>query len=288
MVVYGDLLFLINFSMDFLCFYFLCLLLHKRLPVLRVCVASALGGAYSVASLFINSGAHLRFALDVSVPVLMCIIAFASRKSRARDIAKSVLIYFFVSALLGGVMTALFYFINQSDIPAGEIADDDGIDVWIFAFLTLISSIFTLKGGGFFRSSHARREGELSVFEDGNNRSVKLRALVDSGNLVREPLSERAVVFASLDACSSLLDKSLVDALMQRRELESLPFSIMSRIRLIAHRTLTGEAVMPAVRFKRVVFKGEKCFKELDVYIAFVSKEVLGEYDAIISHEAII
>ena len=98
--VYADLLFLVNFSMDFLCFYFLCLLLHKRLPVLRVCVASALGGAYSVASLFINSGAHLRFGLDVSVPVLMCIIAFASRKIRARDIVKSVLMYFFVEKIV--------------------------------------------------------------------------------------------------------------------------------------------------------------------------------------------
>ena len=288
MVVYGDLLFLINFSMDFLCFYFLCILLHRRLPVARVCLASVVGGAYSVAALFINVGTGWAFALDMSVPVLMCIIAFATKKSNAFEIFKSVVLYFLVSALLGGIMTALFYFFNQSDLPTDEIVTNEGIDVWIFAFLTLISSVFALKGGSFFRSSCARREGELEVFDEHGGGSVKLRTLIDSGNLAREPISERAVIFASLDACEPLLDRRLFDALKQRCELEGLPFSLVSRIRLIESKTLTGETMMPAMRFRHVIFRSGKDAKELDVYIAFVGREMLGEYDAIISHETTI
>lgn len=285
MVVYGDLLFLINFSMDFLSFYFLCLLLHKRLPTLRVCIASIVGGIYSVASLFLGIGREWSLILDISVPVLMCIIAFASKKTGWREIIKTVLLYFFVSALLGGLMTALFYLFNRIDSFAQQMGADEGIDVWIFAILTVVSSIFTLKGGSFFRSSAARREGELVIF-GGGEKSVKLRTLIDSGNLVREPISERAVAFASLEACAPLLDPALVDAVEGKKELESLPFSILSGVRLVPSKTIAGETVVPAIRFKRAVLRVGKSFKELDIYIALVCGSALGGYEAVISHEA--
>ena len=74
MVVYGDLLFMINFSMDFLCFYFSCLLTHRKLPNLRAVIASSLGGIYSVVVLFMSVKQPLAFILDVFALFLMCAI----------------------------------------------------------------------------------------------------------------------------------------------------------------------------------------------------------------------
>ena len=82
MTVYGDLLFLINVSMDFLCFYICCLLLRCPLPLFRTCVASALGGVYSVAALFIVASPLASFLLDVLCCAWMCIAVFWSKKTR--------------------------------------------------------------------------------------------------------------------------------------------------------------------------------------------------------------
>ncbi len=106
MTVYGDLLFIINFSMDFLCFYLSCLLLHRKMKVGRACLAAALGGVYSVASLFISASGVIAFAIDMVMLVLMCFIAYGIRKMGMKALVKAIFLYFFVSALLGGLMEA--------------------------------------------------------------------------------------------------------------------------------------------------------------------------------------
>ena len=90
MVVYGDLLFLINFSMDFLCFYISCLLLHKKMPTVRVCLSACLGGVYSVASLFISVGKTEAVIIDMSVLLLMCCTVYLDKNESPWEILREL------------------------------------------------------------------------------------------------------------------------------------------------------------------------------------------------------
>ena len=54
--VYVDLLFLIDFSMDFMCFYITSKILHRKISPIRTVLACILGGVYSVTVLFITTG----------------------------------------------------------------------------------------------------------------------------------------------------------------------------------------------------------------------------------------
>ena len=96
MVVYGDLLFLINFSMDFLCFYISCRLLHKKLPTLRACLSAFVGGIYSVASLFIVTNAKLAIVMDIAVLVFMCLVVYLDKVISFTMLLKGIFLYFFV------------------------------------------------------------------------------------------------------------------------------------------------------------------------------------------------
>lgn len=285
MIVFGDLLFLINFSMDFLCFYFSCLLLHRRLPTLRACAASVLGGIYSVVSLFITASQGAALALDVLVLVVMCLIVYCSKKMTVGRIFKAILLYFFVSALLGGLMTALFSLFNRLEIFMGNVQMEEGINVWIFSLLAIFGSVFTMKGARIFRSS-AKREVVLEIVtERGTSR---LRTLVDSGNLAVEPISEKAVVFATAESCANVLDDEFYSALSNDGNIENLPLSVASKIRFVPGKTIGGETLLPAIKFKNIRLISKKNEKDLDVYVAFLKVKSMGEYDAIISDETII
>ena len=203
MIVYGDLLFLINFSMDFLCFYLSCLLLHQRLPTLRALLASCVGGIYSVAALFLDVDGVTALLVDGAVLVAMCMIVYTTRKVRAARIICSVALYFFVSALLGGMMTAMFSLFNRIDIFADGFEISDGLDVWLFALLAIVSCIFSLKGGRMMRTSSNIKRATLLIEDEGG--CASLDALVDSGNLATEPISGKSVIFASVSACSEAL-----------------------------------------------------------------------------------
>lgn len=286
MVVYGDLLFLINFSMDFLCFYISCLLLHQKLHIFRVCLSSFVGGVYSVIALFINVVGVKATIIDILVLVLMCLTVYVSKDVTLGRVAKGIFLYFFVSALLGGLMTALFSLFNRIELLAKDSGLSEGINVWIFALLAIIGSIFTLGGGRIFRSSSAKRVASLLI--ESELGSVELCALIDSGNLAIEPISGKAVIFANVEKCKNIVDNSIYEVIINNRNIDEISIGALSKIRMIPTRAISGNILLPAVRFNKVTVKIGKIKKDLDVYIVFVKDEYLSEYDAIISHETII
>ncbi len=285
MVVYGDLLFMINFSMDFLCFYFSCLLTHRKLPNLRAIIASSIGGIYSVAVLFIKAKQPIAFLVDIFVLFVMCTIVYSVGGINLKTIVKMTAIYFLVSSLLGGVMTALYSFLNRFDSIFDNMSIENDLQIWIFLLLAIGGSALTIYGGKIFRSGSSKRTVELEIEHLG--KIARLSALVDSGNLAVEPISGKSVVIIRLETLENILDSEVYSALA-KGDICQLPLSIASKIRLIPTRAISGEALLPAVRFESVRIKNSKITKEIDVYIAFVRGKKFGDCDAIISHETII
>ena len=111
--VYADILFFINFSMDFLCFYICSRVLGRPLACLRAALASAMGGVYSVAMLIWCPDGIVSLLLDVSVLLIMCAVFFSLQimiidhyVDRVNPVALSSLQFFIV-----GVISAICMFI---------------------------------------------------------------------------------------------------------------------------------------------------------------------------------
>lgn len=287
MVVYGDILFLINFSMDFLCFYLSSMILGERLRTGRAVAAASLGGIYSVCALFISTGRAAGFLLDMAFLLVMCAAVYAGRGMRLGRFVGVSALYLAVSALLGGIMTSLFYLFNRSGIFENAFGMGDGIDVWIFALLAVVSTALTLRSGRAMRASCNRGTAEIYI-KRADGAECRLRTLVDSGNLAREPISGKSVAFASLQACKQVLDPALYDSLCAGGSIDTVPPEVAARIRLIPGKSVTGSSIIPAVRLDAPMLVIGGRTKEIDVYFALVPQEMLGEYDAIISHDATI
>jgi hypothetical protein len=236
-------------------------------------------------ALFVEVDGIFAFLIDISVLLLMCFVAYFEKGITFWSLIKRVGLYFIVSSLLGGFMTAVFSLVNRLEILGEDVALEEGLDVWIFAALALISSMLTLKGGVIFRTSGVKKEALIEISEQ--NRSAKLRALVDSGNLAYEPISGKSVIFVSLDACMKLFSESDYLALKNGDGIEEMPISLAMRIRPIFGKSIGGNKMLPAIRFKEIYVWCGKRKKGIDAYIALINDGSLGEYDAIISNELI-
>ena len=286
MTVYGDLLFLINFSMDFLCFYISSMLLHQKLPLARACVASALGGVYSVASLFLRVGRGASLLIDVGCCLLICAVVFWRRGVGAVALLRAAAVYFFVSMLLGGIMTGLFSLLNRSGLFSDVGGSGNGITVWVFALLAVAGGSISCIGGRFFRSSAGKKEATLELF--GEDASVRLRALSDSGNLIKDPISGRAVIIATLSSSRAVIPRGTVRVFESVGNIDSLSATEAVSIRLIPAGTVSGNALLPAIRLKKIMLVCGKRKKEIDALISFIDREDIDGYDAIIPDEIMI
>ncbi len=265
--VYVDLFFLINFSMDFLCFFLTSRLLHRRASTLRLLAASAVGGVYADLALFFVTGRLLSLILDVSVCALMCLVALGERK-KLKSLPLYVLVYTAISMALGGMMTALFTLFNRAFVLDGvEPSEGDGISVWTFFLLALISGLLTLLGGRFFRKKTAQTRASISVSYRG--KTVRLTALTDSGNLLREPLSGKPCIIADLAAMSSLLPREVILAARNDpTSIEKISPQHAKSLRMIPANTAAGRGILLGLRAEKITVDCGKGEKVVDATIA--------------------
>lgn len=266
--VYVDLFFLINFSMDFLCLFLTAKLLNRKFSVGRALGGAALGGLYADVALFWTTSASVSLLLDGAACVGICATVFYQKK-KGKSLPLYILVFAAISMALGGIMTALFHLFNRSGLFSGlNGGSGDGISVWIFALLAAVSGGITWIGGRFFAGRTAQQNADVEITYEG--KTVRLHAMTDNGNLLREPISGRPCIVADVKALSPILPTELAEAARRRnpQELERLPLRCVKQIRLIPTHTASGEGLLFGLRPDCVRVEGKTGIREVDALIA--------------------
>ncbi len=283
--VYADLLFLINFSMDYLCLYICAKVMHRKMRLTRMLLAASLGGIYSVISLFMNFSPAIELSIDCLVCLIMCAIVFGERGRSAGSIFLCSFLYIGISMMMGGCMTAIFNLLNRLDLPLESI-EADGISTYLFAILAAISGLIALKSGQVISRRAPIKECVLKIRI--SDKEALFRGFADSGNLVRDPLSNRCVIFIDRETFSKTFDLSFFDRYAKGELSPDCPYKSM---RLIPIKTAAGQSVVVAASADDVLAefeskRGKKTLLHLD---ALISPTDIGtsaeEYTAIIPSE---
>lgn len=278
--VYVDLYFLVNASMDLLCLAMTASILHRAVKRWRLFLAALLGGGWAVGVLLLGIDGAPGVVPDLLMAVLLAAVAFAEKNGRITRLLRDAGAYALLSALLGGLMTVLYRFLNRLELPL-EALQGDGLSAWMFAILAAVAGFFTLRGGRLFRRSGAVRDVGLEITVDG--RTATLRALVDSGNLLTDPLDGRSVVLADPAKLLPCLSPMLAHALEHP---ESAPPEYARRIRLIPAHSATGEGLLAAFAPDRLVIVTKKDRVTANDLVALSPLGgTAGGYDALIASE---
>ena len=260
--VYLDLFFVINFSMDFLCFYLSGTLLGNKMSVPRMLVGASLGGIYADLSLFLPVDGLWELLLHIGFCYVMCLTVFGRRSSLL-----NTCVYIATSAVLGGFMTATFELLNTLDLPFKEI-ESDGISAWTLLLLASLSAIAALLGGRFFRRRSSVRYSDVRL--EFQNRSITLRGFCDNGNMLCDPLSGKPCIVSDRASLSGLLPHKLLNCTPD--ETLSLPHEYAKRIRLVPTTTATGTGLLLALKLDAIYLDS----RQVDALLALSD---IGEHD---------
>lgn len=282
--VYVDILFLINFSMDYLCFYICSRIMHRKIRFRRLLLASLFGGTYSVLALFLPISGFVALLADLVCCILLCIAVYYEKGRRFSSALLCAFVFFGISMMMGGCMTAIFNLLNSLDLPLDGIKAD-GLFTYIFAILAVIAGFISLRSGEIISKHSSAKECKLNVAFDG--KEIICQALVDSGNLVKDPLSGKSVI---------LIDRSKLSALAELSELDNYACGTPTNtrfpsLRIIPIKTASGTGLLTAFVPQKIVAeltdaKLHSVRIELDALIAPSDiKNSAKGCDAIISNE---
>ena len=266
--VYADVLFLINFSMDFLVFYICARLAGRRLYPFRSALASVLGGAYGVASLFIDANGFITSICDVASLLVICGVAFSSRNMRFRDFLGRCILFALISSILGGIMTALSSMLERSGFASLEYESGDDISVWLFTIIAAAGGAAAFVGGKRMKRIVASKSADVEIKMNG--KSIVIRAMTDTGNMLTDPLSGRAVALCELDAIEKLLPSEMIDYWRSGEFSSCISSEFASKIRFIPARGALGgkTSLLAAVEPDAVTVINDKRKREADILIA--------------------
>ena len=264
--VYIDLYFLVNVSMDLLCLMITATLLHRRVKRWRAVLAALVGGTYAAVSLLLGLGGIWGFLCDVLAALIMCGITFGIKGKSPRALISPIPILLLVSMTLGGIMTALYTALNRLHLPLDTL-QGDGLSVWTFALLTTVASFATMRGGRLFGISHKTRT--VTVCATLLGKVIKLEAFVDSGNLLRDPLSGKSVIIVDADRLVGILPPRLLSACKTGQITEFLAtYEHQNRCRLIPAQAVTGERLLLALVPDSLTLSDGKTTLQSDYLIA--------------------
>lgn len=275
--VWGDLLFFVNFCMDFQCLFLTARLLHRRFSLWRGALASVIGAVYAVAALFLTVGKVAAFLLDLSVCAGMCMIVFFERHRRWRQLWIPFAVYFGVSAAVGGVMTGISSWLNRLTLPASESAGGP----W-FYLLAATGGLLTFLWGRLCQRRAKGKRATLRVVFGG--KAVSLCCMTDTGNLLTDPVSGRPVVIVSRHSASLVFPPPLLSVLTagNRQAVAGLPSEWGRRVRLIPSVTATGSGLLVAVKPDSAALDAGRGEKTVDLLLATAPFEPGAGYEALL------
>jgi len=242
-VIYGDVLFLINFSMDFLTLYITAGILRISCRLLPMILSSSVGAVYAVAAVFFAADKITDIIICLAVSALISYIAFGWSGKRA--FIRDTVTFIAVSMLLGGVMTVIFNFLNRSTgmtySPDIFITDDSiysvysSVPLYFIVLSAFIAAVFTAAAA--ILSRKRVTAGSVTVETEYRGKELRFEALLDSGNLLTDPLSGKPVV---------ILSPNLFDSLTGGKE-KLMEGGMKARLRFIPAASISGDCVLMGI-----------------------------------------
>lgn len=242
--VWGDLLFFVNFCMDFQCLFLTAKLLHRRFPLWRAVLSSTVGAAYAVAALFFQTSGGVAFCLDCLVCFFMCLLVFLEKRPTTVRVFLPFLVYFGVSFATGGAMSAMASLLAHVSAPL--LPDSAEISSGLFFLLAACGGLSTFLWGRFTARRADALRATLRVGVSGT--ALTMSAMVDTGNLLTDPVSGKPVAMikpASLWTLAPAWRTVLESA--SPLALSALPHERAKRVRLLHAQTAVGEKMICAL-----------------------------------------
>lgn len=291
---YLDLVILINGGMDALVLILLGRLIHLPIRPSRILMAVLLGEVPVILACY--SAPPWTILCKWVIPFLMVIVAFPT--SRLSTLLKALVGFWLLSAGLGGFLYATWGWVQFDGGLTGEQLTLVINNFWVLplgALLWWFLQRFWQRWQE-RKSVLGRNIYDLEINFGGEERGVvHIKALMDTGNHLRDPLTGSPVILLEEEVAASAMPDSIRAFLNIPWKDYKDPWPLLWKVNpnLVKHlvfipfQTIDTQSWLLGIRPERVTYFGSKGSQQIHATVALV-KQVLsseGEYQALLHPE---
>ncbi len=208
MTIYLDIILLENLCMNYIILFATGLIHRTKIKGWRILASSIIGGIYAILSFAPILEIYSSLLFKVLLSLVMVYIAF--HPSNVKLLIKQLVVFYLVSFAFGGCAFCLLYFIRPQDILIrnGVLTGTYPIKIallgGIVGFVIVNIAFKVVKG----KLTKKDMFCEVTVFL--NHKQKTIKAFIDTGNLLKDPISGMPVMVIEAVELEEILPKEIV------------------------------------------------------------------------------
>ena len=213
---------------------------------------ATLGMLYSIAYLFPNL--DLIFTLPIKVLVILIVTKVTFDYENLKDYIRILFVFYFVNIFIAGSSFFIIYFTGTTHITISFVILISYISAIILKYI--YKDIKELK-----YMSSMKKDIKICI----NENEVELKALIDTGNLLKDPISKNEVVIISANKLYGILPKELqkidfknINIDIINNVIDEVDEDISRRIRLIPVKQINDENLVIGIKSDYIQVDGHK------------------------------
>ncbi|MDI3310527.1 MAG: sigma-E processing peptidase SpoIIGA [Thermoanaerobacterium sp.] len=277
--MYADVIFVENLIINYIILYLTKRFSRSNTNNVKLIFSSALGALYVVLIFFSLPNIIYSLTFKIIISILMIAIAFGF--NRFYEFVKILSIFYLISFIIGGTAFALIYVVN--------------IDIrQIIIAALLLAILLTYIGWGYVSKKNIESNILHALHIDIDNVGKDIKAILDTGNTLHDPISDYPVVIVEYDAIRELLPekfKNVFDS-FKNESIFEITKAIdddkwIKRLRLVPFNSIGNDSgiLIGFIPDNLVIDGYRKSQKNVIVGIYFKKLNATSDYEALIGSE---
>ena len=293
MTIYIDIVLIENLIMNYIILFTTAVVLKIKVNHIRLILASLLGAGYSIIAYMGIIKVYSSIILKIILSVLIIYIAF--NPQNIKKMCKDLLLFYLVSFVFGGAAFALIYIIKPQNILM-----KNGLFLGTYTLKTVMLGAvvaFWIIIGAFaiIKNKISKKDMFCEIEILINQKKIKTKAMIDTGNMLKEPITNVPVIVVEHILLYSCMPKEILNNLKEIMggDFKNIPCDIqekyISKLKLIPFSSLGKQnGMLIGIRpeyVKVITDEQEKINKNVIIGIYEKSLTKKGEYQALIGIE---
>lgn len=292
MTIYIDIVLIENLLMNYIIIFATALILKIKVNHIRIIIASTLGAIYTILAYISEFKIYSNIILKLILSLIIIYISFNPKN--LKKLLKYTTIFYLTSFVFGGAAFALIYVVKPQEwFGTWQITNSLKI---IFAS-AIIAFFIIIIGFKIVKNKISPKDMYCEIEININNKKVITKAMIDTGNLLKEPITNTPVIVVEHTLLYDAIPKEILNNI---EEILGGDFSKISneikeiyiaKLKVIPFSSLGKQnGMLLGIKAKEVKIKyEEEEIKKDNVIIGIYNKSLTkrGEYRALLGIELI-
>ncbi len=290
MTVYLDVIFLENLVINYIILYSTGIVAKIKIKQVRLFIGSFIGALYSIIYYLTNLKIYSSAILKIVLSILIVYVSY--KPENFKILLKQIILFFLVSFVFGGASIAIIYMANannvtiQNGVIVGNYTLKTVLIGIIIAYITVIVAFKLIK------TKISKKDLICDVVVKINNKTVETKAMIDTGNLLKEPITNIPVIVMEHTLFYNIIPKEILNNIehILGGDLSEIPEKIqeqyISRLKVIPFSSLGKQnGMLLGIKADNLQVKMQDEVKDIEkVIIGIYNKSLTkrGEYRSLL------